>query len=192
MGVRQAEHRAELRIRVRVRRLALHLEAEAVPVERDGLLEVRDDRAVEVARADDEPLGSRGRRTARELRRGPRLEQARFGKRFDVGCPRRHTELLERDLERIRSGYGNVGRDTDAFPVRAGRRVLTAARRQEHRKTPADGDHPARMCAAARRLADHARQPEHTQVVGERFAAGEGEAAREHVDRLAGVGERRR
>ena len=52
--------------------------------------------------------------------------------------------------------------------------------------------HAAGIGAAARRLADDRRELQHLHVVGDGLAAGERSSARQHVDRLVAVPERRR
>ncbi len=54
LRVREPEHVSQRRILIRVRRRALNVEAEPVAIERDGLVEIADDGAEEVAHADDE------------------------------------------------------------------------------------------------------------------------------------------
>ena len=76
LRIGQAEHLAKRQVRVRVGRLALELEADTA-VKRDGLFEIRDDRAVEIPRADDE---ARGRRTCGRARRRLRVDDAPRGR----------------------------------------------------------------------------------------------------------------
>ena len=61
LRVGQAEHVAQRRVGVGVGRRALHVEAEPVAIEGERLVEVGDDRAEEVARADDEAGWCRSR-----------------------------------------------------------------------------------------------------------------------------------
>jgi len=59
LRVRQPEHVAQRGILIRVRRRALHIEAEAVAIERDRLVEIADDRAEEIAGTNNETGGFR-------------------------------------------------------------------------------------------------------------------------------------
>jgi hypothetical protein len=52
--VRQSKHVAERRIGIGVGGSALNVEAQTIAIERNGFVEVTDDRAEEIARTDDE------------------------------------------------------------------------------------------------------------------------------------------
>ena len=68
LRVGQAEHVAQRRVGVGIGRRPLHVQAEAVAIERHCLLQVGRDRAEEVARPDDQPSWCRPCRRGRALR----------------------------------------------------------------------------------------------------------------------------
>jgi hypothetical protein len=87
-----------------------------------------------------------------------------------------------RGLERLAGGDFHVRLDASSFPIRLADGIDGASTRDPHGETRVDAARPARMSAAAGRLANDRRALEVLEVVSEFLGGGEGAVARQDVN----------